>query len=132
MVISQDMNSIRRLPDLVNLWDYLSQMVERTDAAIKEITRRLITAAKPRKLILFGSFARGDFGPDSDLDILVIETSVTSKHAEMIRLRKALRGILVPIDVLVISEDDFKERSAHPSNVYYWAAREGKVLYEAA
>ena len=100
--------------------------------AIEEITRRLIAAAHPKKLVLFGSFARGDFGPNSDIDILVIEDSVKSKHAEMVRLRRALRGILFPIDILVVSEFEFKERSHYPSNVYYWASKEGKTLYEAA
>lgn len=100
-------------------------------SAIQEITRRLINAAQPTKLILFGSFARGSAGPDSDIDILVIEKKVESKHAEMVRLRKTLRGILFPIDVLVVSETEFKERSAYPSNVYYWTNCEGKVLYEA-
>ncbi len=107
-------------------------MLTQPKLAIAEITRRLISAAHPKKLILFGSFARGNFGPDSDIDILVIETSVKSKHSEMVRLRKALRGIIFPIDILVISEAEFLERSSHPSNVYYWAAKEGKVLYEAA
>lgn len=100
--------------------------------AIQEITRRLISEAQPTKLILFGSFARGVTGPDSDIDILVIEKTVESKYAEMVRLRKTLRGILFPIDVLVVSEQEFKERSTYPSNVYYWANLEGKVLYEAA
>lgn len=100
--------------------------------AIEEITRRLVAVAHPKKVILFGSFARGDFGPDSDIDILVIETSVTSKHSEMVRLRRALRGIIFPMDILVVSEAEYLERSGSPSNVYYWAAKEGKTLYEAA
>lgn len=101
-------------------------------ASLPEIVRRLVAAANPRKVILFGSVARGTHGANSDSDLIVIEASVKSKHAEMVRLRTVLRGILCPIDVLVISEEEFLERSTQPSNVYYWTNREGKVLYEAA
>ncbi len=100
--------------------------------AIREITHRIIAASSPKKIILFGSFARGDFNENSDIDILVVESTVKSKHAEMVRLRKVLRGILIPIDVLVISEEEYQLRSSTPSNVYYWAKKEGKMLYEAA
>jgi len=107
-------------------------MLHQPQQAIQEITRRLIEASHPKKIILFGSFARGDFNENSDIDILVIEETVASKHTEMVRLRKVLRGILIPIDVLVISENEFSERSTTPSNIYYWAKKEGKTLYEAA
>lgn len=107
-------------------------MISDPQGAIQEISKRLVIAAQPIKVILFGSFARGTPGPDSDIDILVIKKKVESKHAEMVRLRKVLKGIPFPIDVLVISEEEFKERSVYPSNVYYWANQDGKVLYEAA
>lgn len=105
-------------------------MTQDMDVIISEIVKRLVAAANPKKVILFGSHARGDHHPDSDIDLLVIESTVKSKHEEMVRLRRVLRGILVPMDVLVISEEEFAERASSPSNVYYWASKEGKTLYE--
>lgn len=103
-----------------------------TDSLITEIVKRLVASAHPRKVILFGSYARGNPGPDSDIDILVIEDTVQSRFKEMVRLRRTLRGIPIPIDVLVISKEEFEARAQVPSTVYYWVNREGRVLYEAA
>ncbi|MGK5084430.1 nucleotidyltransferase domain-containing protein [Bdellovibrionota bacterium FG-1] len=99
---------------------------------LEEIVTRLVATAQPRKIILFGSFARGDTHADSDLDILVIESEVVSKYRESIRLRMALRGILVPMDILVVSEAEFEDRSKIPSTLHFFARTEGKVLYDAA
>lgn len=54
-------------------------------------------------MILFGSHARGDPGPDSDLDFLVIEAEVPDVLDEAVRLRRCLRGLGVPADVIVVS-----------------------------
>lgn len=105
-------------------------MKKDSEEIISEIVRRLVKAAHPLKLILFGSYAKGTENEDSDFDILVIEENVVSRYQEILKLRKSLRGIMIPIDLLVISEADFKERSELPSNVYYWANKEGKVIYE--
>lgn len=99
---------------------------------IPEIVRRLVEAAHPRKLILFGSHARGTPQKDSDLDILVIEDTVASRSKEMVRLRRVLRGLAIPIDLLVVSEAEFLARARVPSTLYYWAQQEGKILYDAA
>ncbi len=99
---------------------------------IPKIVERLIKEASPNKLILFGSYARGTQHADSDLDILVIEKTVSSKHLEIVRLRRSLRDFPFPIDLLVVSEDEFSERSKFPPNIYYWARLEGRVLYESA
>jgi len=72
-------------------------------------------------VILFGSHARGDARRGSDLDFLVIEGEVESKHAEMVRLRRALRGLKTPIDVFVASESQVEE----------WGGVRGTVLHEA-
>ena len=60
------------------------------EALIEEASRRLAAAAPDAKVILFGSPARGEGRPDSDLDLLVIEPQVTSRRAEFVRLREAL------------------------------------------
>lgn len=100
--------------------------------AIDTAVRRLVVAANPRKVILFGSHAAGTSTPESDLDLLVIEHEVAAKRAEMVRLRKAIGSIGLPVDVLVFSEREVSDWGHLPGSALYWALKEGKVLYEAA
>lgn len=102
------------------------------DKILDEVTRRLIEAARPVKIILFGSHARGDFDKDSDLDLLVILPTVESRFDEMVRLRHVLRDIPMPIDVVVYSTHDVKEREHLRGTMLYHALREGKVLHDSA
>src|SRR5947209_5366257 len=97
-----------------------------TPQKIQAAVRRLIEAARPRKIILFGSQARGDARADSDLDLLVIEAQVQDRVAEIVRLNRVLRGLILPVELLVISEAEFADWSNTPGNVYYEAHREGK------
>ena len=103
-----------------------------TPEKLTEAVRRLVAAARPRKILLFGSRARGDAAEDSDLDLLVIETEVKDRVEEMVRLNRVLRGLTLPVELLVVSEPMFREWAETPGNVYYDAQREGRVLYEAA
>lgn len=99
---------------------------------IEEAVRLLVEAAHPVKIILFGSFARGDYTEGSDLDFLVILPKVSNRHAEMVRLRWALSSLQVPMDILVYSTQEVEERGHLIGSVLYEALDEGKVLYEAA
>ena len=82
------------------------------------------------EIILFGSHARGDAGPDSDLDFLVVEPEVTSKRAETVRLRDALRPLRIPTDVLVTSRAVFEDWRDTPNNVLFEAWNEGQFFHE--
>ncbi|MBI3533930.1 MAG: nucleotidyltransferase domain-containing protein [Deltaproteobacteria bacterium] len=99
---------------------------------IYEVKERLIQAAKPKKIILFGSYASGNPNFDSDLDIMVVEQSVSNKFQEMIHLRRALRGLKIPVDIVVIAMHEYEKRSTVPGTIYYWAKKDGKILYEEA
>lgn len=79
-------------------------------------------------MILFGSHARGDARPDSDLDFLVIEPRVADHRKEMVRLEDVLQRLPVSADVLVTTERDFEEWCDTPGTVLYEAAKEGKVF----
>lgn len=89
----------------------------------------LIEAARPERIILFGSHARGDAGEDSDYDFLVIEAQVQDRAREMVRLRRALRPLRIPVDVLVYSTEDVARWGDQPGSALYAALREGKVVY---
>ena len=100
--------------------------------AIKRLTVLLIEAAKPERIIMFGSQARGDAGEVSDLDVMVVENGVPDRAAEMVRLNRLLRSFEIPVDLLVVSAEKFNYWRDTPGNVYFEAATEGEILYEAA
>jgi predicted nucleotidyltransferase len=95
--------------------------------------RRLAAAARdPVKVVLFGSHARGDAGPDSDLDFLVVERDVGDRHAEMVRLGRELRPLGVPVDVVVVSERYAEDWGGVEGSMVHAALTEGRVLHAAA
>ena len=96
---------------------------------IAQAARLLLEAAPGSTVILFGSHARGQAGPDSDLDFLVVEPKVASRREEAVRLRDVLRPLRVPADVLVVSEGTFRGWSDTPGTVYYEAAHQGRTIH---
>ena len=96
---------------------------------LPEVTRRILAASNPEKIVLFGSYARGDF-LDSHLDLLVILDGVDSPRAESIRLRRSLRGLLVPVDILVATPEQVERHRNTIGLIYRSALAEGEILYE--
>ncbi|MDQ7002735.1 MAG: nucleotidyltransferase domain-containing protein [Ghiorsea sp.] len=84
-----------------------------------------------RKIVLFGSYARGEASDTSDVDFLVVEENILSKVQEIMRLRRSVRSLRLPLDVMVASEQEVNDWGAIPGTALYWALKEGKVLYEA-
>ena len=103
-----------------------------SEQTINHAAMLLGEAAKPARVILFGSYARGDAGENSDLDFLVVEPTLQDKFGEMVRLRQILRPLRVPVDVLVCSQAEVNQQQHACSTAVYWALREGKVLYDSA
>jgi predicted nucleotidyltransferase len=95
-------------------------------------SRRLPVASQPQhptpRLILFGSHARGNIRPDSDLDLLVIEPEVKSRRAEYVRLRDALGNLGVPIDLVIVPASLLEEWGHFEGTMLNDALREGRVL----
>ncbi len=96
---------------------------------LDEIVERLVALASPVKIILFGSNARGEAQPGSDLDLLVVEKEVAEQYDEALRLDRALRDFMLPIDLVVVSEVQFDRYGRVPGTVYYRSLKEGRVLY---
>jgi predicted nucleotidyltransferase len=102
------------------------------EVLIERAGRALIDAASaPAKVILFGSHARGDAGKDSDFDFLVIERNVDDRLAEAVKLRRALRGFGVPVDVIVMDEGLVERRSKVKGTMVDRALREGRVVAQS-
>jgi predicted nucleotidyltransferase len=89
------------------------------------------SAGSPVRVILFGSHVRDEARAGSDLDFLVIKPDVPDRHAEMVRLLTALRGMRRPIDVLVYSEAQVEEWGEARGTVLHAALTGGRVLIEA-
>jgi HEPN domain-containing protein/predicted nucleotidyltransferase len=104
-----------------------------TQEKIDEAVRRLVEVARPTRIILFGSAARGELHEHSDLDLMVVlpEPPVPSHGAVVTRFYSALAGIPMAKDIVVVTEDRLAELGDRPSLVYREALREGKVVYEA-
>ena len=105
-----------------------------SEETIEEIKRRLVEFYQPSRIYLFGSSARGDAGPDSDLDFCVVlpETAPPSLYRDR-SVRARFWGMNVPVDVLRLPEADFDARAAHVvSSLPATVKREGRLLYDAS
>jgi uncharacterized protein len=97
--------------------------------AIQDMARRIVDGFHPEKIILFGSQARGDAGPDSDIDILVV-METPSRRRSAVQIRMALDDIVIPKDVAVVPPDEFERGRDIVGTLAYSAEHEGRVLYE--
>ncbi len=101
-----------------------------TEEIIAKTIDRLVEAANPERVYLFGSYARGDSRENSDLDFLVVEKTVKNRRREMVRLHDSIRPMRIPVDILVVSETAFNNWVDVPGTVIYNAVTEGQLRYE--
>jgi len=97
---------------------------------IEEMVRRIVEGFDPEKIILFGSHARGDAGPDSDADLLVVMRVSGSKRKKATEIDLALFGVELPADVIVVTPEEVERYQEVVGTIIYPALREGEVLYE--
>ena len=97
--------------------------------AIPLMVKRIVKQFDPERIILFGSQARGDAGPDSDVDLLVVMDVEKDKREAAIAIRTALHDIRIPTDIIVTTPEDFAWRKNIPGTIERPAVQEGKVLY---
>lgn len=93
---------------------------------------RLVAGFQPLQILLFGSQARGDASPDSDVDLLVVLPRITNKRETLVAMLRALADLPVPIDVIPTDPDEIRRRGHLVGSVLRPALREGKVVYERA
>ena len=99
---------------------------------INDAAQRLAAAASsPVRVLIFGSGARGEAGPRSDVDFLVIEDSFDSRLRETVRLRDAIGNLNVPVDIVLVTEDEAELKRYRPGSVVKRALAEGRVLVES-
>jgi len=105
-----------------------------TEELLQQTVRTILEEVDPEMIILFGSHARGDARPDSDLDLIVVESEAfdkqRSRHQECLHLNDALGRVRVPKDILVFSAAEVEYWRDSLNHVLARALREGRVLYE--
>lgn len=97
---------------------------------LDEIVRRIVEAVEPEKIILFGSAARGDTGPHSDVDLLVIKEGADHWRTAR-RIYRRLAGVRVAVDAVVVTPQDVERYGNSQALVIAPALREGRVVYAA-
>jgi uncharacterized protein len=107
-------------------------MIEVTDQVLDAMVKAIVDEVAPERIILFGSRARGQAQPDSDVDLVVIEKENFgpdhSRSRETARIRQALRPFRVAKDVLVFSEDELEKWRHAINHILFDAVHEGRPL----
>ena len=101
----------------------------RLERIIDEMVLRIVERFDPERIILFGSAARGDAGPDSDVDLLVVMQVEGSKREKAVEIGVAVNDISVPKDIVVTTPEDFEWRKEIVGTIERPAVREGRLVY---
>ncbi len=97
-----------------------------------EIVRRILLVTNPEKVVIFGSRARGDYRPDSDVDVLIIGESSQPRHVRSRPLYRAMASLPVEVDIMMYTPQEAEDwRGVHQALVTR-ATREGLLVYEKA
>jgi predicted nucleotidyltransferase len=99
---------------------------------LDELVRRIVEVAHPLRIILFGSAARGEMGPHSDLDVLVVMPDGVHRRKTAQEIYRHLWGFGFAKDIVVVTESDIREYGSNPYMITKNALEEGKELYHAA
>jgi len=102
------------------------------ETLLHEIVRRVLSVARPDKIILFGSAATGQMTKDSDIDLLVVEPVLENTHERRVEIRGAVGDIGYPVDVIVMRTERFERTKRLIGGIAYPANKYGRVIYEAA
>ena len=97
---------------------------------LEEIVERILKVTQPEKIILFGSYARGEATAGSDIDILIIQPSDLPRYKRSSPVRLALKGLFPSKDIVVYTPEEVKEWESASTSFIASALREGRVLYE--
>ena len=102
-----------------------------SEATLKDIVRRIVEVAHPEKIILFGSAARGEMGPHSDVDLLVVKRGAYDQSQIVGDIYMHLFGVGQAVDVIVVTPEELEHYRDTHCLVIAPALREGKEIYHA-
>ena len=99
------------------------------DDTLSVMTERIVSGFQPERIILFGSYARGDANEQSDIDLLVVMQNGTDRRQTAIAIKEALHDVCVPKDVIVTTPDLITRHGHLVGTILRPALREGRELY---
>src|ERR1039457_3812404 len=102
------------------------------ETLLNEIVRRVLSVARPDRIILFGSAAAGRMTKDSDIDLLVVEPAPANTHERRVEIRGAVGDVGYPVDVVVMRSERFERTKRFIGGIAYPANKYGRVIYQAA
>ncbi len=98
---------------------------------VGELVRRIVEAVHPLRIILFGSAARGEVGPNSDIDVLVVMPEGVHRRQIAQLLYNQISGLGIPFDILVATPKDLEKHKENIGLIYRSVLREGREVYAA-
>jgi predicted nucleotidyltransferase len=101
-----------------------------TDELLRDIAERIVDALAPEQVILFGSYAEGRATADSDLDLLVVTERSLSREEQLTQVQDLFRDMLLPVQVITISQQTFEETRDVVGGIAYPASKYGRIIYE--
>jgi len=97
------------------------------------VKQRVSEEITPVKIILFGSFSRGDFDEDSDLDLMfIIKDDNNSIKDTQYKINSLLKDRTIPLDILVYYESDIEKKKNIIGSLPYEVVKEGEVIYDSS
>ena len=109
-------------------------MLAVTEVVLDEMVAAIVQEIDPEQIYLFGSRARGDARPDSDVDLLIVEQKpfgpCRSRWKEIARIRRILSPFRIPKDILLYHADEMAKWQHSVNHLISRSLREGKLLYE--
>lgn len=96
---------------------------------LNKLVKRIVDAFHPIRIILFGSAVRGEMGPDSDFDLLVVMPDGTHRRHTAQRIYRTVRGIRIPYDVMVVTPSDLEKHRDNIGLIYKTILEEGRDVY---
>ncbi len=114
----------------VRLLAGMSHQAAQSQATLDEIIRRVVDAAEPERIILFGSAARGELGPHSDIDLLVVKAGAHRRRLAG-KIYQNLVGVGHAVDIVVVTPEDIEHYGDCPALIIAPALRDGREVYAA-
>lgn len=102
-----------------------------TSQVVDRMVQTIVASVRPLRIILFGSAARDEMGPDSDLDVLVVMPPGTHRRKTAQRLYRQMGGLGVPFDIVVATSEDLELHRNNPGLICQTILREGRQVYAA-
>ncbi len=106
-------------------------MTEQSPQLIDDLVRRIVAAVHPLRIILFGSAAHGNLGPDSDLDVMVVMPNGTHRAKAVRYVYRQIAGFGFPVDIVVTTPDILKQHQGNIGLIYRTVLAEGREVYVA-